>query len=60
MMPIDQDIRKLIKNDMPSEKVTSAAYKQGMLPLRIAIAKLLKEGKSSLEEAIRLAPPDMH
>ncbi len=60
MMPIDQDIRKLIKNDMPSEKVTAAAYKQGMLPLRIAIAKLLKDGKTSLEEAIRLAPPDLH
>ncbi len=60
MMPIDQEVRKLIKNDMPSEKVTSVAYKQGMLPLRIAIAKLLKDGKSSLEEAIRLAPPDLH
>jgi general secretion pathway protein E len=60
MMPIDQDIRKLIKNDMPSEKVTAAAYKQGMLPLRIAIAKLLKEGKTSLAEAIRLAPPDLN
>lgn len=60
MMPIDSDIRKLIKDDMPSEKVTAAAYKQGMLPLRIAIAKLLKEGKTSLEEAIRLAPPDLH
>jgi len=60
MMPIDSDIRKLIKDDIPSEKVTAAAYKQGMLPLRIAIAKLLKEGKTSLEEAIRLAPPDLH
>ena len=60
MMPIDQEIRKLIKNDIPSEKVSAAAYKQGMLPLRISIAQLLKDGKTSLEEAIRLAPPDVH
>ncbi len=60
MMPIDQGIRKLIKNDVPSEKVSAAAYQQGMLPLRIAIAQLLKLGKTSLEEAIRLAPPDLH
>ncbi|TDR23636.1 GspE/PulE family protein [Marinicella litoralis] len=60
MMPIDQGIRKLIKNNVPSEKVSAAAYQQGMLPLRIAIAQLLKDGKTSLEEAIRLAPPDLH
>jgi len=60
MMPIDQGIRKLIKNNVPSEKVSAAAYQQGMLPLRIAIAQMLKDGKTSLDEAIRLAPPDLH
>jgi general secretion pathway protein E len=60
MMPINHDIRKLIKNNVPSEKVSAAAYANGMLPLRIAIAQLLKDGKTSLEEAIRLAPPDSH
>jgi general secretion pathway protein E len=60
MMPISNDIRKLIKNDVPSEKVSAMAYQQGMLPLRIAIAQLLKAGTTSLEEAMRLAPPDFH
>ena len=59
MMPIDGEIRKLIKQDVPSETVSSVAYQQGMEPLRIAIAKLLKAGKTSLEEAIKLAPPDV-
>lgn len=59
MMPIDTEIRKLIKNDVPSEEVSSAAYKQGMEPLRVSIAKLLMKGKTSLDEAIKLAPPNV-
>jgi len=59
MMPIDAEIRKNIKKDTPSEVITKIAYGQGMLPLRVAIAELLKAGKTSLEEAIRLAPPNM-
>lgn len=58
MMPIHNQVRRLIRNDMPSEKVAAAAYEQGMMPLRIAISHLLKAGSTSLEEAIRLAPPD--
>ncbi len=60
MMPIHQDVRKLIRDDVPSEKIAAAAYQQGMMPLRIAISHLLKAGKTSLEEAMRLAPPDAH
>ncbi|MCX7552316.1 GspE/PulE family protein [Marinicella sp. S1101] len=60
MMPIHNDIRKLIRDDVPSEKLAAAAYQQGMMPLRISISHLLKAGKTSLEEAIRLAPPDAH
>ncbi len=60
MMPIREYIRKLIKRDTASEKVSAAAYQQGMLPLRIGMARLLKEGLTSLEEAIRIAPPSTH
>lgn len=60
MMPIHQQVRKLIRDDVPSEKLAAAAYQQGMMPLRIAISHLLKAGKTSLEEAIRLAPPDAY
>ncbi len=58
MMPIDSEVRRLIKNNIASEQVKAVAYQQGMEPLRIAIAKLLKAGKTSLEEAIKLSPPD--
>jgi len=60
MMPIHQEVRKLIRDDVPSEKLAAAAYQQGMMPLRIAISHLLKAGKTSLDEAIRLAPPGTH
>lgn len=60
MMPIKGNIRTLIKSEIPSEKLTAAAFQQGMLPLRIGMAKLLKEGSTSLEEAIRIAPPSTH
>ena len=60
MMPIHQEVRQLIRDDVPSEKIAAAAYQQGMMPLRIAISHLLKAGKTSLEEAIRLAPPNAH
>ncbi|MCF6299655.1 MAG: GspE/PulE family protein, partial [Proteobacteria bacterium] len=45
MMPIHNDVRKMIKNNTPSENVSAVAYKQGMQPLRISIAQLLKSGK---------------
>lgn len=60
MMPIHQQVRQLIRDNVPSEKIAAAAYQQGMMPLRIAISHLLKAGKTSLEEAIRLAPPDAY
>lgn len=60
MMPIVGPMRQMIKSEIPSEEVMAAALKQGMLPLRIGMAKLLKAGKTSLEEAIRIAPPGSH
>lgn len=60
MMPITDSVRQMIKSNTPSEDVMAAALEQGMLPLRIGMAKLLKEGKTSLEEAIRISPPGSH
>lgn len=58
IMPVTSALRKMIKDKTPSEDVAKEAYRLGMQPLRISIAHLLKQGKTSLEEAIKLAPPE--
>ena len=57
-MPISNDLRKMIKNETPSEELAAQAYLLGMQPLRLSIANLLKSGKTSLEEALKLVPPE--
>ena len=58
IMTVTSGLRSMIKDKVPSEEVAAKAYKLGMQPLRIAIANLLKSGKTSLEEAIKLVPPE--
>ncbi|HHL31700.1 MAG TPA: type II/IV secretion system protein, partial [Oceanospirillales bacterium] len=58
IMPITSGLRKMIKDKVPSETVAAESYRIGMQPLRLSIAALLKEGRTSLEEAIKLVPPD--
>lgn len=58
IMPINSGLRKLIKEKMPAETIAKESYNLGMKPLRLSIAALLKSGKTSLEEAIKLVPPE--
>ena len=58
IMPITNELRKMIKDKVPSEEVAAESYRLGMQPLRVAIANLLKSGKTSIEEAVKLAPPE--
>ncbi|HOP21615.1 MAG TPA: GspE/PulE family protein [Gammaproteobacteria bacterium] len=58
IMPIHADLRGMIKNSIPSEAVAEQAYKSGMKPLRVSLSALIKSGKTSVEEAIKLAPPE--
>ncbi len=58
IMPINSGLRKLIKEKMPAETIAKESYNLGMQPLRLSIANLLKSGKTSLEEAIKLVPPE--
>jgi general secretion pathway protein E len=58
IMPITNDMRKMIKNETPSEELAAHAYKLGMQPLRLSIANLLKSGNTCLEEALKLVPPE--
>jgi general secretion pathway protein E len=58
IMPINSGLRKLIKEKMPAETIAKESYNLGMQPLRMSIAHLLKSGRTSLEEAIKLVPPE--
>ncbi len=58
IMPINSGLRKLIKEKMPAETIAKESYNLGMQPLRLSIAALLKSGRTSLEEAIKLVPPE--
>ena len=58
IMPVTKDLRKLIKDKVPSEIIAAESYRVGMKPLRLSIAHLLKTGKTSFEEALKLAPPE--
>lgn len=58
IMPINAGLRKLIKEKMPAETIAKESYNLGMQPLRLSIANLLKSGRTSLEEAIKLVPPE--
>jgi general secretion pathway protein E len=58
IMPITNELRIMIKKETPSEELAAQAYKLGMQPLRLSIANLLKSGRTSLEEALKLVPPE--
>jgi type II secretory ATPase GspE/PulE/Tfp pilus assembly ATPase PilB-like protein len=57
-MPVNAGLRKMIKDRVPSETVAAESYRCGMQPLRLSIANLLKSGKTSMEEALKLVPPE--
>jgi hypothetical protein len=48
----------MIKEKVPAESIAKESYRLGMQPLRLSIANLLKSGKTSLEEALKLVPPE--
>ena len=58
IMPINSGLRALIKEKVPAESIAKESYRLGMQPLRLSIANLLKAGKTSLEEALKLVPPE--
>jgi general secretion pathway protein E len=58
IMPINSGLRAMIKEKVPAESIAKESYRLGMQPLRLSIANLLKSGKTSLEEALKLVPPE--
>jgi general secretion pathway protein E len=56
MMPVSERLRERIQHNTPSEKIAEAAIAEGMKPLRLALAQHIAEGRTTLEEAIKLTP----
>ncbi len=56
MMPVSESLRGHILANTPSEKITEAAMREGMKPLRLALAQHIIDGQTTLEEAIKLTP----
>ena len=59
LFEINRQAADQINPDIDLEKLTRAAYQSGMLPLRIAGARKIAQGETTLEEVNRVIPPTM-
>ncbi len=55
-LPVTGEVRRLIAQDAPLEAIRSAALAGGMVPLREGAVRLVREGRTTVEEALRVAP----
>ncbi|BAO28831.1 GspE/PulE family protein [Sulfuritalea hydrogenivorans] len=57
IMPMSLDIKKLVAGGVELSKLREQAMREGMKPLRIAGAKKVAAGLTTIEEIIKVAPP---
>ena len=57
MLNINSEIAEAFNSDLDLAELTQAAYKGGMLPLRMAGARKVGQGLTTLEEVNRVIPP---
>ena len=57
IMPMSAEIKKLVANGAELAKVREQAMREGMKPLRIAGAKKVAAGLTTIAEIIKVAPP---
>ena len=57
LMPVSNELASGIHVDMPIEPWRAQAWKQGLEPLRLAGAKRVAAGLTTLEEVGRVTPP---
>ncbi len=55
ILQIDDEIRELIMRKSPKDQIRQAAEAKGMQTLKSSVVDLVKEGLTSLDEAIRIA-----
>ena len=56
IMPISNELKKLIAKDVSLDALKRQAYHEGILPLRIEGARRIAEGLTTLEEVLRVVP----
>ena len=54
IMPVTDEIRRLINTNAPVDAVRQAALKEGMLPMEENMKRLVIEGRTSLDEMVSL------
>lgn len=57
ILRITPDIRRHISAEVKMEELRQMAYRQGMMPLRVAGAMKVAMGMTSLAEIVKVAPP---
>ena len=57
IMPMSLDIKKMVAGGVELSKLREQAMREGMKPLRIAGAKKVAAGLTTIEEIIKVAPP---
>jgi general secretion pathway protein E len=56
MLKLSPGVRRLVGGPAGSEAIRELAYKEGTLPLRIAAARKVAQGLTSVDEALRVTP----
>jgi general secretion pathway protein E len=57
LMPLSQDMKRLISTRADLNRLREQATRDGMKPLRIAGAKKIAAGLTTIQEVIKVAPP---
>lgn len=58
IMLMSPEMKKLIRPDTEIAKVREQAYREGMKPLRISGATKAAQGVTTLDEILKVAPPN--
>lgn len=56
ILPLSHDLKRLVGDGATLAQVKQQAYKEGLLPLRLAGAKKVEQGITTLEEVMRVVP----
>lgn len=56
MMPMSHELKRLVADDAKLSDIKNQAYKEGVQPLRLAGAKRILEGVTTMEEVMRVVP----
>lgn len=56
IMPMSTELKKLVASDAKLDEIRQEAYREGLQPLRLAGAKRIVEGMTTMEEVMRVVP----